>query len=212
MDFGKKKQKDVMKLTTTLPKTILALCCLGALALPASAAVFTVSGTADPWLANAAIDNLGTPEPADVAPGQSPVLAGSFAPGSTVTWSATGRVGHPGDVAGPDGASWAWTSRNIGANNGINDLYEPICSLIGVWAYPGGGTAFFMGSNGSAVVPAGATELFLGTMDGYGWANNVGEFIVEINGANSVPDAGATAGLMVLGLGLLALARRQSRA
>jgi hypothetical protein len=182
------------------------------LALPASAAVFTVPGTADPWLANAAIDNLGTPEPADVAPGQSPVLAGSFAPGSTVTWSATGRVGHPGDVAGPDGASWAWTSRNIGANNGINDLYEPICSLIGVWAYPGGGTAFFMGSNGSAVVPAGATELFLGTMDGYGWANNVGEFIVEINGANSVPDAGATAGLMVLGLGLLALARRQSRA
>jgi hypothetical protein len=30
------------------------------------------------------------------------------------------------------------------------------------------------------VVPAGATRLFLGTMDSYGWANNIGSFTVKI--------------------------------
>jgi hypothetical protein len=30
------------------------------------------------------------------------------------------------------------------------------------------------------IVPAGATRLFLGTADGYGWYNNVGSFSVEV--------------------------------
>jgi hypothetical protein len=80
----------------------------------------------------------------------------------------------------------------------------PINALIGVWAFAGGGgISFFMGSAGSEVVPAGTSELFLGTMDGYGWANNVGAFRVEITG---VPDAGSTGmllGSVVAGLALL---------
>ena len=198
-----------MKLRT-LFATVTAICGLAAVVIPANAAVFTVPGTADPWLANALIDNEGTPELPDVAPDQSPVLAGSVVPGSTVEWSATGEVGHPGDPAGPDGSSVLVSRFLVGPANGINDLRNtPICSLIGVWALAGGGgVAFFMGASGSAVVPAGATELFLGTMDGYGWANNIGAFTVEVNG---VPDAGATAGLLMLGLGLLAFSRKHAR-
>lgn len=50
--------------------------------------------------------------------------------------------------------------------------------------------------------PAGATRLYLGTMDGFGWFNNIGEFQVRI-----VPTPGA----MTLGgvLGVAALRRRR---
>jgi hypothetical protein len=30
-------------------------------------------------------------------------------------------------------------------------------------------------------IPAGATRLFLGTMDSYGWSNNSGSFTVDLN-------------------------------
>jgi hypothetical protein len=170
----------------------------------ANASTYVVLGRADPWLAHATIDNIGTYEPADTAPFSSPVLV-TVTPGSTITWSATGQVGHPGDIAGPDGASWAYTSRSIGANNGINDLYAPICSLIGVWYQGGGGTAFYMGANGSAVVPSGVTELFLGTMDSYGWANNIGQFDVTI------PDAGSTLGLLGIAFTMMGTLSRKIR-
>ncbi|MBI1842100.1 MAG: hypothetical protein HYR88_14775 [Verrucomicrobia bacterium] len=184
---------------------ILTLASCSALAISASANSYVVPGTSDPWLARAAIDNLGTPEAPDVAPFQSPVLAGSVTPGSTITWSAAGIVGHPGDNSGPDGGPLA--SRIVGAANGISDLPStPINALIGVWALSGGGgTSFLMGSSGSAVAPAGAVELYMGTMDGYGWANNTGEFRVDVNG---VPDAGSSAGLALIGLTLLGLYRR----
>lgn len=48
--------------------------------------------------------------------------------------------------------------------------------------------------------PAGATRLFLGTMDGYEWQNNIGGFGVTV----AVPEAG-TAATTLLGLGTLAL-------
>ena len=38
-------------------------------------------------------------------------------------------------------------------------------------------------------VPAGATRLFLGTMDAYGWFNNTGAFTVTVNGASAAPTA-----------------------
>lgn len=164
---------------------------------------FNVPGTSDPWLAKATIDNVGTPEPADVAPDQSPVLVGTVSPGTTIAWSATGTVGHPGDDSGPDG-SWP-ISRIVGAANGINDLPNtPINALIGVWGLSaGGGIAFLMGSSGSAVVPSGANQLFLGTMDGYGWANNTGSFDVTVS---TVPDATGSLPLLAGSFGLLVIA------
>jgi len=49
------------------------------------------------------------------------------------------------------------------------------------------------------IVPAGATRLFLGTMDGYDWYNNVGSFTVNVTPAG-VPESSTTLLLMLLGL------------
>jgi hypothetical protein len=57
------------------------------------------------------------------------------------------------------------------------------------------------GSPQSFTIPAGATRLFLGTMDGFEWSNNTGEFTVEVT-QKAVPEP-ATA--LVGGAGLLLL-------
>ena len=207
-----------------------------------------VPGTSDPWLAgmpngSTASFNPGSGEPADVAPAQSPVLVTEIPilAGNSITWRATGTVGHPGDISGPDGVG-LWTHYN-GAENGISDIAVGIDSLLGVFLgpnqpnlmpapsaldfstqaardyltlAPGLQQVFFMGdgltSGGDAqsiVVPAGATRLFLGTMDGYSWNNNNGEF--EVTFTTSVPDGGSSAILLGLGsLGLWLLRRRQA--
>lgn len=78
---------------------------------------------------------------------------------------------------------------------------------------------FFMGdglTSGSVaqslVAPAGATRLYLGTMDGFGWWNNIGTVDVNItSSANGVPEPGSMLVLMSLGsLSLLGI-RRLSR-
>lgn len=61
------------------------------------------------------------------------------------------------------------------------------------------------------VIPVGATRLFLGTMDGNGWANNTGEFNILVSNIAAVP---VPASIWLLGsaLGALALRRRQKPA
>jgi hypothetical protein len=202
------------------------------------AGTFNVPGTSDPWLAgmpSGTLDNIGTPESPDSAPGQSPVLVTgiNITGGTILNWSATGQVGHPGDISGPDGASYYIVSHSVGASNGISDITAPINSLIGVFLgsgqpnlNPAPGSldfsmvlsqdyislspalqqVFFMGdglTSGSIpqniIAPVGATRLFLGTMDGYGWANNFGSFDVSID---AVPEPTT---LFFLGGGLLGL-------
>lgn len=55
------------------------------------------------------------------------------------------------------------------------------------------------------IVPTGATRLFLGSGDAFGWYNNTGSFTVTVSSAGpaSVPEP--TSALM-LGLGMVALA------
>jgi hypothetical protein len=77
---------------------------------------------------------------------------------------------------------------------------------------------FFMGDGLTSafdlqniVVPDGATRLFLGTMDGYEWVNNIGSFEVTL-AATSVPEGGATLVLLLASAGsLLAVARRNRK-
>jgi hypothetical protein len=66
---------------------------------------------------------------------------------------------------------------------------------------------FFMGDGltsgsltQSIVAPAGATRLFLGTMDSFGWANNTGEFQVTIDIVGQVPDSTPYCWLVLVGL------------
>ena len=57
------------------------------------------------------------------------------------------------------------------------------------------------------VVPGGATRLYLGTMDGFGWLNNVGELTVDVN-ATTVPEPTT---IMLVGAGVFGALRRRVR-
>ena len=227
---------------------LLTVCAVLVSAATAGAAAINVPGTSNPWLAgmpNGTQSNLNTPEPPDVAPTHSPVLVANLCvePGGLITWSASGQVGHPGDVAGPDGALNALTAHLVGAEHGMSDILAPIDSLLGVFLGPGqpdGNPApasldfstaasrdylslapalqqvFYMGdglNSGNAaqsiVVPVGATRLYLGVMDGFGWANNTGGFNVTL-ASNCVPDSSSP--LFLTGavlIGMTWLRRRQ---
>lgn len=110
---------------------------------------------------------------------------------------------------GPDGGV-LMSSPACGSQNGMADVTTPSDALLGVFlddtqpnlsaapdplAYtpdapmvaPGLKQVFLIGDgltpSGAVqqfIVPAGATRLFLGTADGYGWYNNVGSFSVEV--------------------------------
>jgi hypothetical protein len=69
-----------------------------------------------------------------------------------------------------------------------------------------GDTSFgdFGGSAQLFIVPTGATRLYLGTIDGFGWAGNTGQFFVE---ATAVPEPGTWAFLLV-GLAAIGLRTR----
>lgn len=66
------------------------------------------------------------------------------------------------------------------------------------------------GTRQSFIVPAGATRLFFGTGDGFGWFNNVGSFEVAVDDAQVQP-APAPGTLALAGLGLAAITARRRR-
>jgi hypothetical protein len=66
------------------------------------------------------------------------------------------------------------------------------------------------GSVESVTVPTGATRLFLGTVDGFGWYNNVGQFDVTLtNVTASVPDGGSAMAMLGFALGAMGILRRK---
>ncbi len=87
---------------------------------------------------------------------------------------------------------------------------------------PGLGQMFWIGDGltgtGSGlsqifIAPAGATRLFLGTVDGFEWSNNSGAYDVTVNYAGlggAVPEP-ATWAMMVAGFGLAGAAMRRRR-
>jgi len=60
-------------------------------------------------------------------------------------------------------------------------------------------------------VPTGATRLFLGTMDGYQWANNSGAFTLDVNYVTAAVPEPETYALMLAGLGAVAWFSRRRR-
>jgi hypothetical protein len=206
------------------------------LALVAQASI-VVPGSSDPWLAGQ--PNGTTASSGDVAPAQSPVYAGSVSAGSTITWSATGLVlygpGTPSD--GPKGETGYILSDP--AQNGIAGLNNvPVDGLVGLFLGPGVPTGsgpaalnfasigltythlspgvdqpFYMGDGSTerVTVPTGATRFFLGTVDGYGWYNNVGAFDVtlDIVARAGVPDGGSAMVMLGVAFGVMGFVRRK---
>jgi hypothetical protein len=210
------------------------------------AAIVTVPGTSDMWLAG--MPN-GSNNGSDSAPAHSPVLVGGLTliPGTPLTFTnAIGGVLHtPGcSTSAPfsgcspiDGSTFF--DHSGGDSNGIGALRAPINSLLGVFLgpqqpdatpAPGGlnfqtlgldletlspelKQPFFIGDGHTAgdveqqfFVPGGATRLYLGTMDGFGWFNNTGAITVTVT---AVPEP-ETVLLWLAGIGFLAATSRRA--
>lgn len=155
-----------------------------------------------------------------------------------------GNSPHRHDTGAENGISDIWGSMNslIGVflDNNRPDT-SPAPAALNFWPVgnvPGGfdyttispalRQVFFIGdglAGGSVVqqviVPQGATRLFLGSMDGYGWFNNSGEFMVTLTatagqggttGTGNAPEPGTLALAALGALGLIGYGRYQRHA
>ena len=179
----------------------------------ANAATFTVNGTANPFLAGAASgQTIALNGFTDTAPADSPVAVAVTA-GQTLGITATGSVGNCGGCSSPNpngGGATASSAITGGTYSTFVNGYAslPINSLVGVFNGINGGNVFFIGASDLSIpVPVGATELYLGTVDGYQWSNNEGSFSVDVAGANGVPEP-ATWAMMLVGMGMVGYALR----
>lgn len=114
---------------------------------------------------------------------------------------------------GPTSPTGSASPAAIDFSGGLN--FASLSPLVGQMFFIGNGktgdtnAGDFGGTVQQFVVPTGATRLYLGTSDGFGWYNNSGQFLVEIPSA--VPEPGTYA-LMLAGLaGLGFVARRRRR-
>jgi hypothetical protein len=196
---------------------------LALVATAAHAGAVVVPGTADPFLAGApsggSVDFNGVIDAnTDYAPAESPV--GIFVKsGGTLLVSAVndpilGSVGNcPGCTSGSPAGGAAINSTPF-TTTGFTALVSgypaplPINSLIGLFNGPSP-SVFEIGDGGSFTVPIGATELYLATVDGYQWNNNVGAYDVTLSGS-AVPEPAAWA-TMLLGAAMIGAGLRLGR-
>jgi VPDSG-CTERM motif len=72
---------------------------------------------------------------------------------------------------------------------------------------------FYMGDGSaqSLTVPVGATRLYIGTMDGYDYYNDLGAFAVDFTEGvtESVPDTGSTLTMLGVAFGAISFVRRK---
>jgi hypothetical protein len=161
----------------------------------AASASIIVPGTANIWAWNGSVGSIDA-SGGDTYPAVAPTLAVSDLSGAaSIHFDVSGSTGNcPGcEIANGTGALY---SHNDGAINGVPDLTAPINSLVGVWIDANNQAldqSFVIGTGGDFVVPDGATQLYLGSMDGYQWNNNVGQFVVDLTitpDDNTPPDDG----------------------
>ncbi len=168
-----------------------------------------VGDTSGYWGAN--------PSPGGNGAGLLPVAI-NVAPGELLDITATGTVsccygGSP--TNGPDGGGLGGTA-NINGYGNVGAYTGPELGLVGVFNGPSTPwNIFLIGASDTFVVPAGATKLYLGTVDAYGFTGNPGWFndntgYFSVSGVPE-PSTWALMGLGVFGLGgaLRAARRRQ---
>ena len=206
--------------------------CVGLLAVPTPSHALLVPGTSDPWLAgmpagsNASITDFAPGQsPLPVAiPGNvltfSAIGAVSNGPccglvgpdGGGVTSHLTGAENGISDILAPInsllGIFLDASQPNLSLAPGALDFSTP-ASQDYLALSPGLKQVFFIGDGLTSgniaqqvIVPAGATRLFLGTMDGFEWINNLGVFEVTVT-SHGVPEP---ASLLILGSGLAGIA------
>ena len=114
----------------------------------------------------------------------------------------------------PSGAAPAPMDYATGGNSGglADASYAP--GLDQIFWIGDGLTGTGTGSVQQFLVPTGATRLYLGTVDGEGWANNTGVGLVTVSGLTTggVPEPATWAMMMlgVFGLGAMLRARRKA--
>ena len=199
----------------------------------AGSATYSVPGTSDPFLSgmpagtNCCVEDS-APAESPIAAGA--VTGGETLTFSGVTGGVSYTGGTPTD--GPNGnsgnlidtATYEGGATVIDGIAGYNNA--PVDALVGVFltsalptadpattdldfssptTTPGLQQIFFIGdgSLGAITVPTGATRLFLGAVDGFGWDNNSGAIDVTVNGVTGVPEPASWALLLagVVGLG-----------
>lgn len=140
--------------------------------------------------------------------------------GQTVTITATGST-NPGGGYGDHGPAGFGTASNIVNVTGssIGNYAAPTAmTLLGVFTGSGSGvnTIFQIGSGGTFTAPGGATKLYLGFADAYGfqgnsgwYADNSGSILADVTlSGGGIPEP-ATWALMILGFGAVAGAMRR---
>lgn len=139
---------------------------------PGSSLTFTVTGSVD----NAA----GTPT---LTPDGGSVFSTTSNNGiSGATWPINSLVGVFLDASQPD-SSAAPSALDFTSTN-----FTTLSPQLKQAFFIGDGrTGTGSGASQTFIVPAGATRLFLGTSDGFGWANNTGSFTVTVGAGVGVP-------------------------
>lgn len=119
-----------------------------------------------------------------------------------------------GPFLGPDSATGQATPAQLdfGAGLGFTSLSPGIGQIffIGDGLTSDSNAGDFSGQVQQFVVPVGATRLYLGRVDGFGWYNNVGSFDVTVTNVSAIPEPG-TYGLMLAGLAVVGWGVRRFR-